>query len=198
MVPGPKRDSEAARLLAIARGQQYKPEHEHVKSRTDGQIKKKTPQNFYGIRNWTTDISPYTATRIRNVILYLLEVKKDPWYLAHCNNRAFVERNIDKMNAQVPEEFVWDPDGVIQSRRIHVPGESQPVVLTVIDHMPETEEERVELRDRFGVCDQTIKYLAKQDCKDCHGTGFINVSDYPGDPLYEKLASSDACHCLWE
>ena len=198
MAAGPARDKEAERLLAFARGQQYKPAQEHVKSQTSGAAPKRAPQQYYGIRNWTEDISPYPASRIRNIILYLLDVKKDPWYLTNCTNVAFVRRNIDRMNAEVPDDFVYDPEAVIQSRRIHVPGENQPVVLTFIDRMPETEEERITLRERFGVCDQTIKYLAKQDCKKCHGKGFIDVSDYPDDPLYAKLASSDACSCVWE
>jgi hypothetical protein len=42
------------------------------------------------------------------------------------------------------------------------------------------------------------KALVKKDCSKCKGAGFIEVSDYPGDPWYSKMVSSIECDCIWE
>lgn len=198
---GPARDEEAARLLAVARNEQYKPAQSHAKSDT-GEPKKTnaTAIHFHGIRNWTESVQGVSAERIRNCILYLLDVKKDPWYISNCNNKAFVRRMVLKMDEQVPEDYHYDPNAVLGTKRQHIDGENHPVVITIVqkDAKDITEKDRKELREKYGVCDQTIRYLAKQDCKKCNGTGFVEISDYPDDPLYAKLASWDSCYCVWE
>jgi len=198
MPMGEKRDQDAQRLLALARNEQYSPEKSAASTAVPSS-QKKTP-HLSGIRNWTQSVRGINAERIRNCIIYLLDVKKDPWYLNNCNNRAFVERNADKMDAQTPEDYTYDPDAVITSKRRHIDGEEQPMIQTVIQREPGTltDKERKDLRDRYGVCDSTILYLAKKDCPVCHGRSFVDVSDYPDDPLHSKLTHSEPCSCVWE
>lgn len=201
MPKGEARDQEAARLLAVARNEYYKPEQARAKSGTEGPKKTNaTAIHFHGIRNWTDSVNGIPATRVRDCLIYLLDVKKDPYYISNCNNRAFVMRFAMKMDSEVPGDYHFDPNAVLGSKRQHIDGENHPVVLTIVqkDVKDITEKDRKELREKYGVCDQTIRYLAKQDCKKCNGTGFVEISDYPDDPLYAKLASWDSCYCVWE
>jgi len=197
MPMGGKRDEDAARLLAITRNEQFTP----AKANTNGNaLPQKKTFHLAGIRNWTTSVAGIKAERIRNCIIYLLDVKKDPWYLNNCNNRAFVERNASKMDAQVPEDFVYDPDAVLTSKRRHIDGENEPVIQVVVNREPGTltDKERKDLRESYGVSDATILYLAKKDCPKCHGKSFVDVSDYPDDPLHSVLTHSEPCACVWE
>lgn len=200
---GETRDVEAARLLAVVRNEEYKPEQERAKSKTSGAQEspaQKVAKALTGIRNWTEPVNGIPASRVRDCIIFLLDVKKDAWYRANCNNRAFVFRFAQQMHEQTPEDYRYDPNAVLGVKRQHIDGEQQPVLLIVVQKPIEeiTEKDRKELRDKYGVCDATVHFLAKRDCSDCHGKGFVDVSDYPGDPIYEKLASSEPCHCLWE
>jgi len=195
---GQARALEAARLLAAIQGREYKPDH--PASKTSAAVAE-APQVFLtGIRNWTEPVDGIPASRIRNCIIYMLDVLKDPWYRANCNNRAFVHRFAAKMNESTPEDYIFDPNAVLGSRRRHIDGENHPMIQIVVqkEQKDMTSKDRKELRDKYGVCDATVHYLAKIDCPDCYGKGFIEISDYPGDPLFEKLATAQPCHCLWE
>ena len=196
---GEAQTKEVARLLAVVRNEHYKPEQETAKSKLEP-TNETVAKALTGIRNWTESVDGIPATRVRDCIVYLLDVKKDPWYKANCNNRAFVHRFATQMNEQTPDYYRYDPNAVLGVKARHIDGEQHPVMLTVVQKKREdmTEKDRIELRDQFGVCDATVHYLAKPDCKWCHGKGFMDVSDYPGDPLYEKLASSEPCYCLWK
>jgi hypothetical protein len=194
---GAKREGEAARLLAIVRNEQFTPASDDADGITAPQ---KKVLHLVGIRNWTTSVDGIKAERIRNCIIYLLDIKKDTWYINNCNNRAFVERFASKMDAQVPENFVYDPDAVLASKRRHIDGENEPVIQVVVNREPGslTDKERKDLRDGYGVSDATILYLAKKDCPLCHGKSFVDVSDYPEDPLHSVLTHSEPCKCVWE
>lgn len=197
---GEARTQEATRLLALARGGVYKPEQELAKSKTSGSESQEFAKPLTGIRHWTEPVNGIPASRVRDCIIFLLDIKRDPWYRSNCNNRAFVHRFAQQMNEQTPEDYRYDPSAVLGFKRQHIDGEQQPVLVEVVQK-PVTEitdKDRKQIRDKYGVNDSTVHYLAKRGCPDCKGKGFVDVSDYPGDPLYEKLASSEPCHCLWE
>jgi hypothetical protein len=190
---GEARDREAARLLALARNERYAPEKAAA-------TEAKPEVHFAGIRNWTESVNGISAERIRDCIIFLLDVQRDPWYVNNCNNRAFVKRFVHKMDEQTPEDYHYDPNAVLGTKRRHIDGENQPMVQVVVqkEQGTLTDKDRKELRDKYGVTDSTAKYLAKPDCPRCHGKVFVDVSDYPDDPQFRVLASWKPCACLWE
>lgn len=64
---------------------------------------------------------------------------------------------------------------------------------------PVTAAERQKVREVYKSNIATVrKALVKKDCPKCGGRGFYDMPDYPGNPLYHKLVSSEECDCIWE
>jgi hypothetical protein len=188
------RDQRMGELIAAVRGQVYNPQSHQAKIPQEA---KKTEDVFFrGIRNWNLDesVDGILGPRIRDCIIFLLDVKRDPWYISNCNNRNFVIRNAVKMHDSTPLEYHFSIDPVIDWRIKDVDG--QPTLQTYIKRPPETEEERKEIRVQFGIGDATIPSIADPTCKHCHGKGFVYLSAYPDDPLLFKIEESYWCVCL--
>lgn len=201
MLKPAEREQECKRLLAVVRKQAYNPEKERASANDQKLSATATYEqeiHFAGIRNWTESVEGVSATRIRDCILFLLDVKKDPWYIANCNNRAFVERNVHKMDAATPEDYHYDPHAIFTTRARHIDGEQHPVIQTIIKRKPKDDAERKEIREKFGINDVTIPYLAKSDCQQCAGKGYVYVSEYPDDPLLNRIQESYWCKCIVE
>jgi hypothetical protein len=190
-----KKDRDAAcdRWLAIVRKQEYNPLKE---GQAPVPADKKAEPVFIGIRNWTEAVDGISAERIRNCIIFLLDVKRDQWYRANCSNRDFVRRFAAKMDAATPESYKFEVDPLLTSRVRHIDGENQPIVQTVIKRKPYNAEERQMILDEIGVIDYSIPFLAQRDCPKCKGDGYVEVSQYPGDPVFEKLTQSIHCECV--
>src|SRR5271168_928427 len=165
------RDQRMGELIASVRGQVYSPQSQQAKIPQEA---KTTEQVFFrGIRNWNVheSLDGIPGTRIRDCIIFLLDVKRDPWYISNCNNRNFVERNATKMHASTPEEYHFEKDPLIDWRVKDIDG--QPTLQTYIKRKPNTEEERKEIYLNFGVGDATIPSIADPDCKLCQGKGYV-------------------------
>jgi hypothetical protein len=157
--------------------------------------------DLLGIRNWTEDVtSPTTgrvflANRVRDCLVYQLDVKKDQWWISRAT-KGFVKAKIDKLNDDTPEDFVYERDPLFVAKKVRV--EDEEIMLWTIQRQPKNETERQRIRNKFGVNPQTIPYLAKKDCRKCGGTGAYTISSYPGDPVYEPLTESVECGCSYE
>jgi hypothetical protein len=195
-LPAASRDTMAARCLAIVRNEAYNPDAatQYVPA-ANAKL-----DVFVGIRNWNEDVPPHSAERMRNCIIFLLDVQKDPWYRANCSNRAFVRRNADKMDASTPENFDYR-DTLLKTHTRHIDGEQHPVVQRIIARKPANEAERKRIREEIGDPETNpyvVKWLAKDDCQKCKGDGYRYVSQYPGDPVNERLELSVVCDCVKE
>lgn len=186
------REAACARWLAIVRKEQYNP----LAEATPAPAEEQDEPVFIGIRNWTESVEGLSAERIRNCIIFLLDVKRDPWYRANCSNREFVRRFATKMDAATPENYVYRVNPLLTSRVRHIDGENQPVVQTIIARKPKTAEERQEILDEIGVIDYSVPYLALDGCPKCKGDGYVYVSQYPDDPVNAKLELSIHCECV--
>lgn len=180
----------------------------------DGTAAKKAPEpkveatpestpDLAGIRNWTeavvTASRVISAERIRNCIIYQLDVKKDPWYTMRLT-KGFVKAKAEKLDDDTPEDFVWEKEPLLREKKIRTEenGSIVEMMITKIERQPKNNAERIKIRERFGVNPQTIPFLAKKGCSKCSGTGVYSVSSYPGDPVYERLTESVECSCSYE
>jgi hypothetical protein len=148
-----------------------------------------------GIRNWNEAVPPFPASRIRSSILYLLDVKRDAWYRANLNNRAFVLRNAVRMNDATPEDFEWNPKSIIGWRSRPIADSDERMVEKYIRRFPQDEAERVKIREVFGITAYSRPYLVKKGCPRCHGRGKYEVSPYADQP---RLRASVICPCAEE
>lgn len=157
---------------------------------------------LYGLRNWTESVEirgkgVYAGSRIRECILYLLDVKKDPWYMMNLS-KGFIMAKADKLDADTPDDaslYLGDNPlfGIKKFR-----DDDYETVINEILRFPESEEERQIIKQKFGVTTAVYKWLVKKDCPKCKGTGKYDVSSYPGDKLLERLEESIECECAYE
>jgi|SRR5208282_1260425 len=148
-----------------------------------------------GIRNWNEPIGGISAERLRNCIIYLLDVKKDAWYTQRLT-RGFVRSQAERIDADVPEDYVWEVDPLVGQKTVHL--DEGDRTIPIIRRKPRDKAERKKIKSKFGVNVSSIPYLAKADCPQCHGTGYYYVSSYPDDPVYSKLQEAVECRCSYE
>jgi hypothetical protein len=176
------------------------------KQQTQKEPKQKTEETISRrvgkLRNWNEAVTTkeggiIPGSRLRDCIIFLLDVRKDPWYTMRLT-RGFVMRNAAKIDADVPEDanLYTAENPLLGMRRIRT--EDYEVMISTIERQPSTEEERVIIREKFGVTSSTISYLAKKDCEKCKGAGLYEVSSYPNDPVYRRLTESVECGCSYE
>lgn len=192
LLSGAARDERMRELIATVKGIVYNPQS--VKAKMPQEATSVEQVALKGLRNWKESVDGIPAARIRDCIVFLLDVKRDPWYISNCNNRAFVERNAAKMNACVPEDYHWEPNPLVGWRTKYI--DDQAVLQTFIARDPKTEEERRKIWNQFDIGDSTIPYIADPTCEACHGKGYVYVSSYPDDPLRVKIEESYYCPCL--
>lgn len=161
------------------------------------------PPGLTGLRAWNESVGGFSAERLRNCIIYLLDVKKDPWYTQNLSRR-FVRQNAQRINDEVPEDYVYDPDPLWEEYEIYDDGmDKPPSKRSRLRREPKNPKERQSLRDKCTTRDGNLTQLAaeklvKKDCPVCNGRGTVDVSDYPGVPWMERLTHSEECRCLYE
>ena len=151
-----------------------------------------------GVTDWDRDMELngkiIPAKRIRYAVLEL--IGKSKWYAENMSN-GFVERMLAKILADSTpgwEPLEADPlFGVTKYKN-----EDEELELVTVRRQPRNEEERVKIREKFGVSWKTIKFLAKKDCPKCKGKGQYSASAYPGDPIYGRLTETVECSCSYE
>lgn len=160
----------------------------------------RSPDELHGIRNWTEFVTTkegktIPASRIRDCIVFQLDIRKDPWWSARMT-RGFVKSQAEKLDADTPDDFVYEKNPLFGFKRVR--SESGDYLISTIERMPQNEQERKRIRDKFGVTSETVAFLAKRSCQKCKGTGVYDVSSYPGDPVYSRLTETVECECSYE
>jgi hypothetical protein len=148
------------------------------------------------IRDWNEEVDGISGERLRNCIIYQLDVRKKDWWVKNMSI-AHVRRNAKALDEETPPG--WAPksaDTLIVERTQRIDGED--VTIYEINRDPKNDEERQRIRKRFGVNSVTIKRLTKKDCKKCNGTGYYAQSSYPGQGCLEKLSDTVTCECVFE
>lgn len=139
----------------------------------------------------------YAGSRLRECILYLLDVKKDSWYMMNLS-KGFIMAKADKLDADTPDDaYLYLGDNPLFGLKKFRDDDYETVINEVL-RMPETEEERFIIKQKLGVTPGTFKWLVKKDCPKCKGTGKYDVSSYPGNALLERLEESIECTCAYE
>ena len=96
------------------------------------------------------------------------------------------------------EEKYVEANPLLGTRKFH-DDERGTVEREVLLRDPVTTEERRIVRELWKNNIATVrKALVKKDCPKCKGKGFVDVKDYPDDPWYSKITSSEECDCIWE
>jgi hypothetical protein len=157
---------------------------------------------LYGLRNWTESVEirgkgVYAGSRIKECILYLIDVKKDPWYMMNLS-KGFIMAKADKLDADTPDDaYLYLGNNPLFGLKKFRDDDYETVINEVLRY-PESEEERHIIKQKLGVTPGTFKWLVKKDCPKCKGTGKYDVSSYPGNALLERLEESIECECAYE
>lgn len=150
-----------------------------------------------GVLRWGDhSVGGNKGARIQQCIIYQVHLAKNSFWTRVINGgRAYLSQPevIAKLIGDTPEDFFWDEEDVIGWKR-QLDGE-YVVVTKFVRRKPKNEEERVRVRDTFGVTPYTRKLLAKDDCKLCHGKGSYKVRPYDDNP---HLTAHVECKCSWE
>src|SRR5271157_6062002 len=162
--------------------------------------KKPVQKTLLGIRNWTESIGGVSADRMRDCIIYHLDYSKDKWWCPKINSgKGFLKSGEGKiarlLSDSVPEDFKYDPNGVIGWRSKPIEGSEDRAVEKFIRRDPISPEERDEIRAHFEITKYSRKFLKKKDCKKCSGTGFYDIYPYADNP---RLPASVQCSCIEE
>jgi hypothetical protein len=146
------------------------------------------------LRNWADDVDGIPAERIRNCVIFQLDVKKDKFYQMNLTE-GYIRRKARKLHEDTPPN--WQPpekNPLITEKKIDA-----ETTITIITRENLTEEERILVRNRCGVTSYTIPFLAKKSCPRCHGRGQYNIAMFPGHPLYGRAeATVSPCECVLE
>lgn len=162
--------------------------------------KKPTTRPLIGIRNWTESVGGVTAERMQSCIIYHLDYSKDKWWCPKINSgKGFLKGGDGKiarlLSDSVPEDFKYDPNGVIGWRSKPIDDSDDRAVEKYIRRDPRNPDERDEIRAHFGITKYSRKFLKKKDCKKCSGTGFYDIYPYADNP---KLPATIQCSCIEE
>jgi hypothetical protein len=144
-----------------------------------------------GLRDWIEEVGGFSAERIRDCIIYQLDVKKNSWYIRNLT-KNFIFQNVAKLDADTPPDYRYEVDPLFGS--FTSGDQTHPKIL----RMPKNNEERMEIRNRHGVNNGTIPFLVQLNCSTCKGTGTYEISSYPNAKsniirLHEKVI----CDCVY-
>ena len=156
-----------------------------------------------GIRDWTESVDGIPADRIRDCLVYQLDVARNPWWVANAT-RSAVLHGARRLNDSTPPDFRWDPDPLVGPRRVPLGG-GEEVTTREILRRPRTPEERAWLRaefshPRFGLNDGVAKWLLDPRCPECGGKGKVPEPTYPDAPDWgdRQLTTTGYCVCVWK
>lgn len=159
-------------------------------------VAKKEAPKVTGLRDWAEQIGYVSAERMKNCIIFQLDFGKNPWWVDKINTkgRGFLrnEKMAAKLDADTPDDFVYNPEGVVGWKSFHTDG-GEPSVKKYIRRRPRNDEERQLVRDTFGVTEATVRVLAKRNCPKCSGRGYYAVFPYTEAP---RLSMSIQCECV--
>jgi len=148
------------------------------------------------IRDWSEDVDGISGQRLRNCIIYQLDVRKADFYVKNMS-RGFVRRNAKRLDDDTPVEFVYNPNPLIGSKQRRTE-DGKVTDDAIILRKPKDAAERKYLRDQYGVNAHTRRWLAKEDCPKCDGSGLCEVASYPSDSVYARLTDFVECSCNFE
>ena len=165
---------------------------------TNGQTKVEVPvadpktQPLTNIRDWTESVDGILGERLRNCINFQLDVRKKDFWVRNMSV-AHVRRFAKSLDEETPPG--WTPPE--ENPLILEKTKGDDKIITITREL-QSEEERVLIRNRFGITAYTILFLKKKDCPKCKGAGNYKMSSYPGQGRLEKLTETVTCECVFE
>jgi hypothetical protein len=103
-----------------------------------------------------------------------------------------------KLSAEAQREAIAEANPLIGTKK-YLDEQRGTVEYPVLLRDPVGAAERQKVREVWAKnLDHVRRRLAKKDCPRCHGKGSYDVYDYPGDPIYYRLTSSEICGCFME
>jgi hypothetical protein len=180
------------------KGQQPKPEESTVSGKPTADSSAEKPTGLAGIRNWNESVAGISAERLRNCIIYQLDVKKDQWWAKNLT-RGLVRREkiAVKLDEETPEDYVWTSNPLWGRMTVILDG-GETFTGTRLLRDPETPEERREVREADPRLGYSVPRLARKGCPECRGSGYVYVPTYPGHPVYGRLTEARVCGCVLE
>jgi hypothetical protein len=94
--------------------------------------------------------------------------------------------------ADTPEDWRYDPDPMIRERTVHLDGGDTTVIQEVV-RRPRDARERALLQND---ADRNAEWLFDPACpRECK-RGWLDVPDYPDDPVHMRLSHAELCPCV--
>ncbi len=153
-----------------------------------------------GLCDWSDPI-PGCANpaHVGDCVYYQRHVKKNDYFIPRLTN-AYVRKEWKRLAADTPEDYCYDPDPLFETTEKHLDGiDNPPTHQTMLRRAPRTAKERQQVRAKFPhLPGDVVRKLYHPSCKHGCKEGTIEVSDYPGDPLLERLKHAENCPCVME
>jgi hypothetical protein len=146
------------------------------------------------IRQWHEEVNGISGERLRNCIIYQLDVRKRDFWIKNMVP-AMIRRLAKELDDETPPGWTPPEANPLIAEKKLPDGETK---ITIITRELATDAERKTVRDRFGITSYTIPKLAKKDCVKCKGTGYYNLPTYPDHPVFKKYEDTVTCECVSE
>lgn len=146
-----------------------------------------------GLCDWSEPIPGAHTQSVADAIYYQRHIKKNDWFIPKLT-AGYVRKEWQRILADTPEDYVYDPEPMIKERRIHLEGES--ILQKQIVRRPKNAKERALLQKNV---EQNRKWLYDPACPNHCREGLVEVQTYPDaapEEMLSKLTHAEYCGCL--
>lgn len=152
-----------------------------------------------GLCEWSEPISGCSnPVRLGDCIYYQRHIKKNDYFIKKLS-RGYVLEQWKRVVSDTPEDYVYDLDPLWGKKRSHDTETGGTTEQTVLRRKPKNQNEREEIRVKMPHMPKiAVEALFKSPCPYGCDKGYVEVSNYPDDPVLKRLTSSEPCRCLDE
>ena len=152
-----------------------------------------------GLCDWSEPISGCSnPVRLGDCIYYQRHVKKNDYFIKKLS-RGYVLEQWKRVVSDTPEDYVYDPDPLWGTKLTHDVDTGESAQQTILCRKPKTQREREEIRAKMPHLPKAaVEALFKHGCQYGCKEGYVEVSDYPNDPILGRLTHSERCGCVDE
>lgn len=153
------------------------------------------------VREWNEEVDGVSAERLRNCIIFQLDVKKSNWYRMNITP-SFIRRNAKKLDDETP--IGWTTNPLIRSVKVSSDREELQEKRIIARNPRDSEEweylHSLIVDSRGKANNEIVMRLVKSKCPKCRGTGGYNMKVNPNarsiKKRYEEFYHSpcECCH----
>jgi hypothetical protein len=146
-----------------------------------------------GLCDWAEEIpgcNVYPGS-IGDAIYYQRHVKKNDYFIPKLT-RGYVLSQWQRILNDTPEDFEYEAVPLFKEQVSHLEGGATHTS-KVVQRRPKNAKERALLQQNIS---SNRQWLYDPACPNHCKEGYLDVSDYPDDPLFSKLTSTVICECV--